>query len=96
MRLKPIRDGVLLGWAFQCPGCEHTHVFWVNGQVTWSFDGNEECPTFSPSLLNTAPDHVDPKQRRCHLFVTAGKISYCEDCTHDLAGKTVDLPEWPY
>jgi len=30
----------------------------------------------------------------CHSFVTDGKISYCSDSTHELSGKTVELPEW--
>lgn len=30
----------------------------------------------------------------CHSFVTDGRIQYLGDCTHGLAGQTVDLPEW--
>jgi hypothetical protein len=30
----------------------------------------------------------------CHSFVTDGKIQFLPDCTHELAGKTVDLPDW--
>lgn len=29
----------------------------------------------------------------CHSFVTDGKIQFLNDCTHHLAGKTVDLPD---
>jgi len=29
----------------------------------------------------------------CHSFVTAGKIKFLGDCTHALAGQTVDLPD---
>lgn len=32
-------------------------------------------------------DHV------CHSFITAGKIQFLNDCTHELAGQTVELPE---
>jgi hypothetical protein len=28
---------------------------------------------------------------RCHTFVTDGRIQFLSDCTHDFAGKTVDL-----
>ncbi|BBR09272.1 MULTISPECIES: DUF6527 family protein [Aeromonas] len=28
----------------------------------------------------------------CHSFVTNGRIQFLGDCTHHLAGKTVDLP----
>lgn len=31
---------------------------------------------------------------RCHSFVNDGRIQFLEDCTHALAGQTVDLPEW--
>lgn len=31
----------------------------------------------------------------CHSFVTDGRIQFLGDCTHELAGQTVDLPDWP-
>lgn len=30
----------------------------------------------------------------CHSFVTDGRIQFLSDCTHHLAGQTVDLPDW--
>ncbi len=30
----------------------------------------------------------------CHSFVTDGRIQFLNDCTHALAGQTVDLPDW--
>ena len=30
----------------------------------------------------------------CHSFVTDGRIQFLSDCTHALAGQTVDLLEW--
>jgi Family of unknown function (DUF6527) len=30
----------------------------------------------------------------CHSFVRDGAIQFLSDCTHALAGQTVDLPEW--
>jgi hypothetical protein len=35
----------------------------------------------------TKVDHV------CHSFVRDGRIEFLADCTHALAGQTVDLPE---
>jgi hypothetical protein len=32
--------------------------------------------------------------RVCHSFVENGKIRFLNDCTHKLAGRTVDLPDW--
>lgn len=30
----------------------------------------------------------------CHSFVVDGRIQFLADCTHALAGQTVDLPDW--
>jgi hypothetical protein len=97
MKLKPfVADGVLHGYSFFCPGCDHGHIFYVAGSLVWTFNNDLELPTFSPSLLNTCENHPDPKQRRCHLVLTAGKLNYMGDCSHDLAGKEIDLPDrWP-
>lgn len=32
----------------------------------------------------------------CHSFVTDGRIQYLSDCTHALAGQTIDLPDWDW
>lgn len=42
------------------------------------------------------PDKPAPfKCTVCHSFVRAGKIQFLNDCSHGLAGRTVDLPELP-
>lgn len=30
----------------------------------------------------------------CHHFVVAGQLRFQKDCTHGMAGKTVDIPPW--
>lgn len=30
----------------------------------------------------------------CHSYVTDGRIQFLPDCTHSLAGKTVELPDY--
>ena len=30
----------------------------------------------------------------CHSFIRDGKIQFLNDCTHELAGRTVELPEF--
>lgn len=37
----------------------------------------------------------EPLPLVCHSFVTDGRIQYLSDCTHALAGQTVDLPDFP-
>lgn len=44
-----LRDsGEVAGYSFYCPGCEETHFYQT---PRWSFNGDEEKPTFTPSLL---------------------------------------------
>ena len=38
---------------------------------------------------------IEGKCFRCHSFVTDGRIQFLSDCTHELAGQTVDLPDHP-
>jgi hypothetical protein len=33
--------------------------------------------------------------QQCHSFVRDGQIEFLSDCSHDLAGKTVPIPDWP-
>lgn len=71
--------------------------------MCWSFDGNIEAPSFSPSMLIRWGRFVDPsyvdetpgESGICHYFLTAGRLQFCSDSTHALAGQTVDLPDWP-
>jgi hypothetical protein len=83
-------DGVRVGGApikvFYCPGCRGSH--WLDDRWTWN--GDMERPTFTPSLL-VAPDD---SALRCHSFVTDGMIHYLEDSHHRLAGQTVPIPDW--
>lgn len=72
---------------------EHTVPF--EGDGAWSFDGDLQTPTLAPSLLLTYT-FGDPQQTYiCHSFVKAGQIQYLSDCTHALAGQTVELSEFP-
>lgn len=57
--------------------------------------------TWTPPV--TAENHEDYKRAPwtqtkvatvCHSFVAAGRIQFLDDCTHGLAGQTVDLPPW--
>lgn len=79
---------------FHCPGCDMLHPYRVKGDApvpVWSFNGDFQKPTFTPSLLVDK----DKPERCCHLFMTDGKLHYCSDSWHDLAGKTVDMVDIP-
>jgi len=97
------KDG-RISWVLTCPGCDQQHQIWTgNGPgPAWQFNGDVESPTFSPSLLvrmGPKPDpvtHLAPKGapgQVCHSFIREGNIQFLSDCTHSLAGQTVELPE---
>lgn len=71
---------------FECPACKEIHAF----NRTWQFNDDLVKPTVTPSILV----YPNPAQPRCHSFITDGKISYCSDSDHSLAGHTVDLIPW--
>lgn len=75
-----------------CPGCDEAHALEVEGTRAWKWNGSEEKPTFTPSLLVT---YGGSDARRCHSFITNGRIQFLGDCTHALKGQTVDLPPLP-
>jgi hypothetical protein len=45
-------------------------------------------------LLGSDGRLLGAKDIVCHSFVTDGKIQFLSDCTHGLAGKTVDLEDF--
>ena len=91
---------------FHCPGCDSAHGV----SAAWEFNGSMMLPSFRPSILAlphgtlididlegdelTAPSNVR-QTPRCHSYVTDGQIQFLPDSTHELAGQTVELPEWP-
>lgn len=110
MRMGVLRS--LMGGrvAFFCPGCKEIHQVRVQGLVEgpgpiWSFNGNPDKPTFSPSILVTwnepsdVPEEFDDttkdKKHICHSYVINGEIRFLNDCTHNLAGQHVKLEPCP-
>jgi hypothetical protein len=75
--------------AFKCPGCKAEHVL----NSSWAFNGTDDVPTFAPSVLVTRSWQTTPY--RCHLFIRSGQLEFLTDCTHELAGKTVPMEDYP-
>lgn len=100
--LRSCEGGGLRYW---CQGCEDLHGVQVGegSGPRWGYNGNPDKPTFSPSVLTTYsanPDASDEfaewrKERICHTFITDGQVQFLGDCTHELAGQTLPLPELP-
>lgn len=90
-RVQPLEGHISADYVFWCPGCKFGHGVWTTHpndrtKAMWAFNGNMEKPTFHPSILIEWGDN-----KRCHLFVTDGKLHYCGDCTHELAGQVIDM-----
>lgn len=102
-RVRILNDGHVL---FLCPGCGENHMI----NKTWTFNGDAVKPTIKPSILCRGKrlltdeeiarvmegETVELADTVCHSFVTDGKIQFLPDCTHALAGQTVELPPNPY
>lgn len=71
----------------------------VAGKPHWSFNGDLDRPVLGPSVLTWwGGEGTEVPLHRCHSFVgcngaAPGQIILLGDCTHHLAGQTVDLPE---
>ena len=108
--LSPILRGTENnGLMFWCPGCDGAHRIQhgAGPGARWSWNGNVNKPTFTPSVLVNYDHWVPPAgpglpkpesqtlvREICHSFVTDGRIQFLGDCTHALAGQTVDIPDW--
>ncbi len=79
------------------------------GRPKWGWNGDGDRPTFTPSILVTSTRPLSEEARAkyragepvprseptvCHSIVTDGRVQFLGDCTHALAGQTVDLPDW--
>ena len=108
-KLRHCKDGNAeydLLWIW-CPGCDEHHAVKVNTPEGWGWNGSEESPTITPSILvrGRKPltddeikrvvhgEKIEQIPTRCHSFVRDGKIQFLSDCTHSLAGQTVELPD---
>ena len=78
-------------WTFNGDGDSPTFqpsvlVQWDSGEPPVTPDNFDE--------YKRAPWMQVDKHNVCHSFVTNGRIQFLGDCTHALAGQTVDLPDF--
>lgn len=78
-----------------CRGCNQEHLIPKIGKpgASWTFNGDFEKPTFSPSVMLKWNQGEAQVPQCCHFIITDGNINYCGDCTHALVGQTIPLPE---
>lgn len=104
MKAKPVK--LILGEGYvECPKEDATHIT-LNvpgpsgerplpvitsgkreGTGCWTWNGSTDKPTLKPSVLTTGHNF------RCHSWINDGKVKFLNDCTHELAGQTVELME---
>ncbi len=89
------------GYSHWCPACDEMHHLPDN----WSFNGNVECPTFSPSFKQSGIiwsngynekgiGQGESQEHICHYTITDGKIQFYGDSSH---GRTdvIEMPDLP-
>lgn len=106
-KLLPYNEGYA-HWCPACKDLHYIRTGQMDGP-NWSFNGSLDAPTFNPSVRVTGMQQVikdgrwtgewkqdangDPVRGCCHYFLHDGMIQYLNDCTHELAGKVVPLPD---
>lgn len=88
----PIRQpGGVHGWDFNGNADRPTfHPSILARSETWH-------PPVTPENLAEWKANPWPQTKHeeiCHSFVIGGRIQFLSDCTHELVGQTVDLPDW--
>lgn len=68
---------------FWCPACDSSHTVAVEGQGAWGFNGSDEAPTLSPSVLVTSGHFLDgrhqPADGGCWCTYNAAQIAKGEE-----------------
>lgn len=93
-----VDNGVVKGFFFHCPGCKLGHSLIARpyedeDDLGWKFNGDENCPTFSPGVLSKLARADGSGIETCHFYVESGHLRFLNDCTHELAGKTVPMED---
>lgn len=81
-------NGPVWGWN----GSMERPTFTPSVLVTWS-QGEPPVTAENFEEYKRNPWSQTTVEKRCHSFVVDGRIQFLGDCTHALAGQTVDLPD---
>jgi hypothetical protein len=75
---------------FICPGCHTEHLVRVGGEEpVWDWNRDLDKPSILPSFrVRLSQYHC------CHSVITDGVIQFLDDCTHPMAGRRADLPNY--
>lgn len=87
MKVKRYADNSLV---FYCVACEQPHTI---EETDFGFNGDYERPTFDRPIHALTSRVRNRHVTVCNSRVEDGQIEYFPDCTHEYAGKTIELPE---
>lgn len=92
--IKVIHKDGHLQW--ECPAsiCGNVRIP-VEGPKAWQWNGSLDSPTITPSVKVDWYFGEEPNKQTfcCHCTIADGLVSFCADCTHELAGQTVPMLE---
>ena len=96
------------GYAHWCPGCKEMHTLFDSWQFNGNLEKPSYQPSFKieglKRILTPTGEWTGewvlnkfdrPIKYICHYILTDGILNFCGDCTHDLKGQQVPLPELP-
>ena len=69
---------------------------WSVRVPTWTWNGDRDRPTFTPSLKMSTTYYFDgetPEDVVCHFYLTDGIFEFQGDSTHGLAGQKVPMDQ---
>lgn len=68
-----------------------------SGHYAPGFSNNDNCWCKYNAEQGAKGEKPAPfKCGQCHTFITDGRIQFLGDCSHELAGQTVELPDLPH
>lgn len=84
------KPGSLLFW---CPGCGMAHGVNVGGGrgARWKWNEDRERPTFSPAVSVRFMRGRRMRVVTCHVNVVDGRLMFMPDCSHALAGQSIEM-----
>lgn len=96
------------GYAHWCPGCSQMHSLPDTWKFDGNIDSPSFTPSFKHEgyqIVCGADGRWTGEWKRdasgnpipyvCHYILTAGRLNFCGDCTHDLKNRNIPLPPLP-
>jgi hypothetical protein len=81
---------------FECPAqnCGNVRVP-LDGEPHWNWNGSLDKPTITPSVKIQWDFGEEPNRTHniCHFNVIDGVLHFCADCTHELKGQKIPMPD---